>query len=79
MRREVVKTGAMVIATAVAVMGCVSTLNASGLVTNSRCKLGYHTESFPENSDPKKAYKCRSDDEGYLRGLGDEKSMRPLP
>jgi hypothetical protein len=73
MRREVVITGTMIIATAVAVVGCVSTPSVSGLVTNSRCKLGYHTESLPENSDPKKAYKCKSDDEGY------EKSMSRQP
>jgi hypothetical protein len=78
MPREVVTTGAIIVAAAVALMGCASTPTISGPVTVARCPLDFHTEAFPNNPDPKRAYGCRSNQSGFLNHPGDEKErMRP--
>jgi hypothetical protein len=78
MPREVVITGAILIAVAETLMGCASTPTVSGPVTVARCPLDSHTEAFPNNPDPKRAYGCRSNQSGFLNPPSDEKErMRP--
>ncbi len=63
--------GAIVVAVATSVGGA-PTNGAARPVISSLCPPDYHTEAYPTNPNPRKAYKCVSNEAGYLRRPGDE-------
>jgi hypothetical protein len=78
MPRDVAMIGTIVVAVFTALVGCASTPTQSGPITVARCPLDFHTEAFPNNPDPKRAYGCRSNQSGFLNPPSDEKErMRP--
>jgi hypothetical protein len=59
--------------------GCAAAPLSSGQVTYSHCALDSHTEAFPNNQNPKRAYGCRSSQKGFLVPWRDEqRNMRQL-
>jgi hypothetical protein len=65
MPHKIAKSGTFIIVFSTALVGCAPVQTASGSVAISRCKLGSHTEAYPNNPNPIHAYKCRSDGDGY--------------
>ena len=44
-----------------------------------KCRMGSHTEAYPRDPRPRRAYGCVSDSLGFIRGAGDSRErMRPL-
>jgi hypothetical protein len=41
-----------------------------GRLVYGHCGWDSHTESYPRAKDPRKAYGCKSDDDGYLEAEG---------
>jgi hypothetical protein len=66
---------AVLIALSASSGGCART-DAPPHVGYSHCPRDSHSEAYPRNPDPKKAYGCKSDQAGYLEGpaQGDDKS-----
>jgi hypothetical protein len=78
MPRKVAIIGATIFAVYAVLAVCASTPTVSGPVTVARCPLDSHTEAFPNNPDPKRAYGCRSNQSGFLNPPSDERErMRP--
>jgi hypothetical protein len=65
---------AIVIALSVPLAAC-SAVPATGPAETGKCPLGYHTEAFPNDSNPRHAYQCWPDQRGYLRSPGDEREQ----
>jgi hypothetical protein len=72
------KSGALLLFLAL-LAGCAAApVERRGTVTLSRCPANFHTEAYPNNRNPRKAYGCVSDTVGFLRTPGDERErMRP--
>jgi hypothetical protein len=73
---NLLKVGALAGSLAVLLTGCAAT-PVSGPVTYDHCPPDFHTEAFPNNPNPKRAYACRSNQSGYLSPDYAER-MRPL-
>jgi hypothetical protein len=69
---DIARWGVLVAALATLAGGCAPTNGASEPATWSRCPPDYHTEAYPTNPNPRKAYGCVSNSAGYLRYPGDE-------
>jgi hypothetical protein len=66
------KSAVLMLALAAPLAACGSMVPTPPPATMGHCPLGYHTEAFPNNPDPRRAYQCWSDRQGYLRRPGDE-------
>lgn len=73
---NLLKIGALVASLAALLAGCAAT-PVSGPVTYAHCPLDFHTEAFPTNPNPKRAYACRSNQSGYL-SPDERERMRPM-
>jgi hypothetical protein len=66
MVRKFLKSGVLAVALSVALGGCAE-VAASGPVTKTHCGKVYHDEGFPSDPNPKHAYRCKSDANGFIR------------
>jgi hypothetical protein len=69
---HIVKSAVLILALAAPLAACGSMVPPPPPAAMGHCPLGYHTEAFPNNPDPRRAYQCWSDRQGYLRKPGDE-------
>jgi hypothetical protein len=76
MTRTFIKIGIFGAALALPLGGCASA-PVSGPVVYRHCAGDFHTEAFPRNINPKKAYGCRSNQSGFL-STDEKERMRPL-
>ncbi|WP_158818521.1 hypothetical protein [Methylocapsa sp. S129] len=77
MTRTFTKIGIFGAALSLLLAGCASAPVVSGRVTYARCALDSHTEAFPRNPHPRRAYGCRSNQAGFL-SRDERERMRPL-
>jgi hypothetical protein len=61
--------GAAVLVVAASLAGC-GQYPPPGPLVYGPCGHDAHTEAYPHNPDDKKAYGCKSDDDGYLESSG---------
>lgn len=79
MRPAFIKSGFLIAILSMPLPGCGSVI-ASGPVTYAHCGLDSHTEAFPNNPHPRRAYGCRSNQSGFLSPPnGPQESLRPQP
>jgi len=74
MKIEAYASRAAVLLLAAGLTGC-NPYPLPGPLTYGRCGGDAHTESYPEAKDPRRAYGCKSDNDGYLEGAaqGDQR------
>jgi hypothetical protein len=72
MTLNLLKSGALLLFPAL-LAGCAAAPERHGTMTWSRCPANFHTEAYPKNRNPRKAYACVSDTVGFLRTPGDER------
>jgi hypothetical protein len=63
--RPFVKLGLVVAFLMPLATGCASP-PVAGPITYAHCPLDSHTEAFPKQPDPKRAFACRSNQSGFL-------------
>jgi len=66
MVRMILKSSVLAIALPLALGGCAE-VATSGPVTQSHCGRVYHDEGFPNDPNPRHAYRCKSDASGFIR------------
>jgi hypothetical protein len=74
MTRNLPKASPLFLALLVPLTGCASGPSASVKPAYfALCPLDSHTEAYPNNPNPKRAYGCVSNTHGFLRYPGDER------